>query len=636
MAETLRPAVLLGAPWEVIPGHAHGLRGPVLRGSVRWPAKAKFDTGRIADTVVRALRLSREEVDRCLSGGFRIDAFLAILRLLEMSAQTPVIQAGMQLGPAAVRNGWQFHIVAIPSYQTNVTIALTECLASAINSAQGGLPPEQQQALDAAMPARLKQAHEDLKNQAKVFGANTVRIARACAELGLPAKWLPGGFLQAGTGHCGRMFLSTMTEQTPVISTYLARSKSLTVQILGEQGLPVPRHRLVASEDEAAQVADALGYPVVVKPDDRDQGEGVHAGLRTAQQVRQCYRLAAALSRKVLVETHVEGEDHRITVDNGRVVKAIRRVPGGVLGDGQRSVKELVDGIAASRRLAANVVTLDGEAIELLAERAMTPESVPAEGEFVALRRRANMSTGGTAQDVMHLLHPDNARLAVRAARALRLDLAGIDFLIPDISVSWLDCKSAICEVNAQPQISTEFAPEVYRDLLRRMVPAPGRMRTVLLIEVAGHRDGDAAVAEIAARLARSGERVLAVRSDGCRLGDERYAPPAADPHRAASGAEAEREATAVVAAFTPGPLLKQGLPWLYLDEVHVLRGPGPFDVASLAACLDMLAPHVEGSVVLDAQTTRQLRPMGVLSRLESRLAPARDAGETAIARAVP
>ena len=596
----------LAAHWEVLQGHAHGLRGPVVLGSMRWPADAPWKIAAIAAVLSGQGGLAPADAERCLAGGFGIESFLALLSALEMAAHSPVTQVGVQTGPAVAANGSVTYAVALPSLLPKFTLALVEWLVSAINVCHGTLPSAQLGALAKAMNGRLEGARDVMRARLKAGGINTVRIARTCAEMQLPLQWLPGGFIYVGSGPYGRIFRSTNTEWTPVLATILARSKTLTASLLRQHGLPVPRHYLVHSEEEAVQAARALGYPVVVKPEDCDGGEGVNAGLRTDGQVRQYYAQAAAISRKVLVESHVEGKDYRITVDNGRIVKAIARQPGGVLGDGRRTVEELIRDVAATmpgNRPRSSMVSLDDEALALLAEQGMTARSVPAAAAFVVLRRRANMSTGGTSRNVMNELHPDNARLALRAARALRLDLAGVDLIMPDISVSWMDCRAGICEVNSQPQISTEFAPDVYRDLLARMVPAPGRMRAVLVLHASDGLDCDAGVAAASEELVQRGERVLSERLDGTWLNEERLAPSGRDAFTVAVAAELEREATAVVVALTPEAILKQGLPWLHLDQVRVLRAPGSALVPGLRACLELLAPHMAGDLVLDAAT---------------------------------
>ena len=610
MAGSARMGIGMGATWRFSRGHAHGLRGPLLSGSIAWPAKGRWDESALTALLCDAGGLAPAEVERCLAGGVGIDAFLAVLRALEVAAYSPVMQAGVQVAPAVAREDKVHHSVAVPTFVRRFTRSLVEWVITAINVCDLDLPGERRSAIARTLGAQLDEANAAFRADTKSFGVNTVRIARACCELDLPLRWLPRGFLHVGSGSWARMFHSTMTESTPSLAVTIARSKSQTVSLLSQHGMPVPKHQLVGSAQEAVDAALKLGFPVVVKPDDQDGGRGVNAGLATEDQVRQAYEQAAAISRYVLVETHVEGDDFRITVENGRVVKAIGRRPGGVLGDGRRTVEELVKEAAAAMpggRARRTTFGVDDEALALLAGRGMTVGSVPPAGEFIVLRRRANLSTGGTSRDVLPELHPDNARLAVRAARALRLDVAGIDLIIPDVSVSWMECKAAICEVNAQPQISTEFAPDVYTDLLRRMVPPPGRLHAVLLLDASGAPDCDAAVAEAAQRLQQSGQRVLSVRSDGTRLGEERLAPPVRDAFSAAMGAELETEATAVVAALTPAQVLHHGSPWLHVDEVRVLRGSAPLQVPSLRACLQLLAPHLQGEPVLDAETARLL-----------------------------
>ncbi|WP_053076568.1 acetate--CoA ligase family protein [Caenimonas sp. SL110] len=590
--------IRLAERWVIVRGHAHGLRGPVMVGTLAWPAKARWNTEALAALLRQTGGLEPEEVQQLLANGLDIAAFLALVPALERAAFSPVSHNGVQIAPALAQAGATQHSLALQSFQPRFTQAVLEWLVTTINLCRPAVSDGQRVELARSAQARLDEARSAFQNKMKSWGINWARIARACDEMDLPLQLLPRGYMNVGSGPNARLFKSTLTETTLALASGLARSKSLTASVLALHGLPVPAHQMVASEQEAVAAAHALGFPVVVKPDDRDGGMGVYAGLETDEQVRQFYAQAAAISPKVLVETHIQGQDFRITVDNGKVVKAIGRTPGGVLGDGRQSVEELIEALAAAKpALRGNntIVSLDDEARELLAERGMTSQSVPAAGDYIVLRRRANMSTGGTSRDVRGELHPDNARLSIRAAQALRLDLAGIDLIIPDVSVSWMDCKAAICEVNSQPQISTEFAPRVYHDLLARLVPEPRRMRAVLLLNATGDAHCDASVIETAAQLTERGERVISVRSDGTWLAHERFAPPGRTPFAAAMAAELEPDATAVVVALAPREVLQQGLPWLHVDQVRVVRGANPHDASdaqTLRRCLDMVAPH--------------------------------------------
>jgi cyanophycin synthetase len=110
-------------------------------------------------------------------------------------------------------------------------------------------------------------------------------------------------------------------------------------------------------------------------------------------------------------------------------------------------------------------LTLDDEALHCLAEQGLSAESIPEAGCFVRLRRTANISTGGIATDVSTTIHPDNCALAVRAARVVGLDIAGIDFLCPDITHSWREVGGAICEINAQPGFRVHWLGDPSRDI---------------------------------------------------------------------------------------------------------------------------------------------------------------------------
>ena len=92
-------------------------------------------------------------------------------------------------------------------------------------------------------------------------------------------------------------------------------------------------------------------------------------------------------------------------------------------------------------------LVFDHQALRLLEQKGYDEESVPPDGEVVYLRSTGNLSTGGTASDVTDLVHPDNRDMAVRAAQAIGLDVAGVDFLTTDISRSYKETGGAICEV---------------------------------------------------------------------------------------------------------------------------------------------------------------------------------------------
>ena len=318
--------------------------------------------------------------------------------------------------------------------------------------------------------------------------SNVPRFVKAAHLLGIPFRELPGGIVQYGHGARGRWLDSTYTDQTPTVAAKLAKSKNWTASLLRRAGLPAPEHHLVASAPAAVQAAQRLGYPVVIKPADRDGGIAVSAGLQNDDEVHAAYAIARQHSSSILVEKHVPGRDYRLTVFQGELLWAVERIPGGVTGDGAQSVAELLAAVNADPRRGEGPHTplkrlkLDDEARTLLARRGLDPDSRPAAGEFIALRRASNVATGGMPVAVTQRVHPDNARLAVRAAQTLGLDLAGIDLLIPDIAVSWHESEAFICEVNGQPSLGMATATHLYPTILRRLVSGNGRIPTILIL----------------------------------------------------------------------------------------------------------------------------------------------------------
>jgi len=302
--------------------------------------------------------------------------------------------------------------------------------------------------------------------QRRALGPSTASLVKAAEERDIPFLRLNRySLVQFGHGKYQRRIQATVTSETRHIAVEIASDKEETNQILGDLGLPVARQRLVYGEEDAVRSAERIGYPVVVKPLDANHGRGCSTNLETPDQVRVAFGAAREHSRSVLVESFIRGFDHRMLVVNGKLVAVARRVPGHVVGDGTHTVAQLVDITNADPRRGIGhekVLTkleFDHQAERLMEQAGWTRESVPAPGEAVWLRTTGNLSTGGTATDVTDLVHPDNRQMAIRAAEAIGLDVAGVDFLTTDISRSYTETGGAICEVNAAPGFRMHVAP---------------------------------------------------------------------------------------------------------------------------------------------------------------------------------
>ena len=302
--------------------------------------------------------------------------------------------------------------------------------------------------------------------QRRALGPSTASLVRAAEERGIP--WLrlnEQSLVQFGHGRYQQRIQATITGRTPYISVELAGDKEETNKILSSHGLPVPRQILVSSQTDAIKAARRLGGPVVLKPWNGNHGRGITINITEDDDIRTAFAAAQEHSRSVIVETFQPGDDHRLLVVNGELVAATRRTPGHVVGDGRSTISELIDVVNQDPRRGVGhekVLTrleLDREANLMMERVGYDADSVPKADEVVFLRSTANLSTGGTATDVTDVIHPDNREMAVRAVRAIGLDVGGVDFISPDITESYRRIGGAICEVNAAPGFRMHVAP---------------------------------------------------------------------------------------------------------------------------------------------------------------------------------
>ncbi|MDG1418979.1 MAG: cyanophycin synthetase [Maricaulis sp.] len=307
-----------------------------------------------------------------------------------------------------------------------------------------------------------------LHAQRQEFGPSTASLIKAAEARDIP--WLRlnrYSLVQFGHGRHQRRIQATITSETSHIAVEISCDKEETHNLLNDMGLPVPKQRMIYSPENAIRAARHIGYPVVVKPLDANHGRGVSINLTEDNQVKTAFSEARAhgKGRAVLVEKFITGYDHRMLVVNKELVAVAKRVPGHVVGDGKSSVAELVEIVNNDPRRGIGhekVLTnleLDAQALRLLDESGMEPDTILPAGDRLFLRSTANLSTGGTAIDVTDIVHPDNREMAERAIEAVGLDIGGVDFLIDDITRSYKDTGGAIVEVNAAPGFRMHVAP---------------------------------------------------------------------------------------------------------------------------------------------------------------------------------
>lgn len=358
--------------------------------------------------------------------------------------------------------------------------------------------------------------------------SNTRHFLKAAHECQHPYTHLTNEAFQYGYGYRQKRLQSSFTSTTSVLGAVFARNKLTTAVLLRKAGMPTAQGGAVHSAEDACKFAENLGYPVVLKPVDLDGGLGVWTHLMTSEQVRNAFDEVIKFSPNVLVEKYHEGRDFRIIIYKNEFIWAIERRPAGVVGDGVLSVAQLIAPTNQAQHRSQKrsdpliQLTLDEEALAQLNLHNLHANSIPAAGQYVRLRGKANISAGGTPIAISKSnIHPDNISLAIRATEIIGLDLAGIDLIIPDISESWLKSGALLCEVNAQPNLGQITSSHLYSEILNRELNYKSRIPITVIFGNPGNEfwlkmqgcSGHAATGIYRDEISRVGEEILSPQS---------------------------------------------------------------------------------------------------------------------------
>ncbi|WP_300659211.1 hypothetical protein [Hydrogenophaga sp.] len=569
---------------QVVPGHVRGLSQPCLRVHVELAVSADVRCCTAIDATLDPLPFActARRVEGVPPAARHALPFLLAEWLVRLQVSAGmVVWSGVvleMLRPVTGRKARLEALVLVPGHMPGALSAVVAPLVAHVDALLQG---------STADPAALLRLVDSLARWAP-GGTNNRHFLREAGALGMPALQLPGGVFQLGWGRRARLFKSSITDSTTAVATAWAKDKGATNALFRMAGLPVPAQRAVASLDAALKAAAQVGYPVVLKPVNLDQGLGVEADLQNEVDLRSAYARAVRHGSPLVLEKHIPGEDYRVYVMDGELLAIAHRKPAQVVGNGVATVSQLVEQTNAQRRQIDSRATLykpielDTEALELMARSGFEQSSVVPAGKVLRLRRTANTSRGGTSLDATHLAHPDNVALCVQAAALLRLDLPGLDLLIPDIARSWREVGAAFCEVNAQPQMGGAH-PWIFDRILRRYVLGKGRIPAVLVLTQA---EDVTLAGGLAQALQDAGWPTELVQGSGAALLDR-------------CKAAVMKPALGAIVVQTDGAgLALQGLP-LDRFDVLVVSGwavPGPQRQSVLA----WLAPHVGGMALVD------------------------------------
>jgi GNAT-family acetyltransferase (TIGR03103 family) len=271
-----------------------------------------------------------------------------------------------------------------------------------------------------------------------------------------------GGFFRLTYGGRTVRCRESLSELTSAVAMSICDDKAVTRRTVERAGVVVPE-QLEAEAGRAELEAFLRRHgKLVVKPARGEQGKGVAVGLDTMEAVEAAIRAARAVSDRVVLEQHVDGEDLRLVVIDYRLVAAAIRRPPRVVGDGHSTVRALID--RQSRRRAAATggesrIPVDDEAVRCLAGQGLGLDDVLPEGVEITVRKAANLHAGGTIHDVTAEVHPDLVDAAVRAARAIEIPVVGIDFVVETPSrpdYAFIEANERPGLANHEPQPTAE------------------------------------------------------------------------------------------------------------------------------------------------------------------------------------
>lgn len=365
--------------------------------------------------------------------------------------------------------------------------------------------------------------------EADRLGPSTGSIVEEAESRGIP--WIrlnKYSLCQLGYGANQKRIQATVTSETSSIGVELACDKEDTKYLLEQAEVEVPRGDIIRRERSLEEACRYVGYPLVIKPVDGNHGRGITVDIQNYEDALQAFNNAKESSRSgaIIVEKFITGDDYRLLVINNKLVAAAIRTPAHVIGDGKSTVQELIDEVnkdplrGYGHEKVLTQITTNDLTKTIIKDAGYTLDSVIADGERLILKDTANLSTGGTAEDVTDIVHPANIAMAERISKIIDLDICGIDIMTTDISKPLSETGGAVLEVNAGPGFRMHLAPakglprNVAGHVIDKLFPK-GNTGRIPIIAVSG-TNGKTTTTRLIAHMAKmNGFRVGYTTSDG-------------------------------------------------------------------------------------------------------------------------
>ena len=299
----------------------------------------------------------------------------------------------------------------------------------------------------------------------ELVGPSTLAVCEAAQRYGLPVMKLgSSNFYQIGYGKQGRIIEASITSNTSCVSADISCDKLLTKELLYLQNIPVARGAKVYNVISLLKEAERIGYPLVLKPQYGNKGRGVILGIKNEKELIKAYQKLINEFNDIILEEYYQGDDYRVCVVNNKVVGVSLRIPPYIIGDGNKSVEELIDDLNSHKyrgeghEKPLTKVKKDVMLINFIKEQGYSLNSTLEKDKKILLRKNANLSTGGIAIDYTDKICEENKDICIRAAKCIGLDVCGIDICTNDISKSIMN-NGIIMEVNTAPGLRMHIYP---------------------------------------------------------------------------------------------------------------------------------------------------------------------------------
>jgi cyanophycin synthetase len=479
--------------------YRHGLHFPSIDGNLVFKLPAGFNSSIVDEFILSMLRVAREDFllnvdqskyNKSSTAYNYLEYILLVQRSLLKIANLPIYHPAkiLELSEITGRKDYYFCKVSIPFFDEIPLEFLRDSLKLAINILDSVFKknpnPLTREIIDKAIQNKIVVPMRKLS----CGGISTLPILKAAISAGLPVRHLGMGNYLLGWGSNSRKLSRSALDSDSAIGAEISSRKDHCAATLTKAGIPVPEHRLVFTAEQAIDAANQLGFPVVVKPTDRERSEGVTTQIHNEVTLLSAYEKARKISKLLLVERQIAGKCFRLLIASGEFLYSVERGPRALIGDGKHSVLELlhldkIDNEAAPIWIRRKEIQLDEETLCAIKLAGYHLDSVPEAGKWVPVRIIESSEWSETSIDVTDQVHPANIQLAERSALVLGLSNAGVDLMTTDVTRPWWETGGIITEVNYRPHFGATYAASSrMQDFLNRIIKDHGRIHIEVFI----------------------------------------------------------------------------------------------------------------------------------------------------------